>query len=94
MWVCVYGPDKREQPNGRRAASKSKSGSGARWAVSSRRDWVKRRSTCANGGFDIDSDRETDSVRGLCRGEVTKATSPNKYTLGEFVSWPDRYVIQ
>jgi hypothetical protein len=50
--------------NGRRAASKSKSGSGARWAVSSLRDWVKRRSTCANGGFDTDNDRETDSVRG------------------------------
>jgi hypothetical protein len=44
--------------NGRRAASKSESGSGARWAVSSLRDWVKRPSTCGNGGFDIDSDRE------------------------------------
>ena len=68
--------------NGRRAASKSKSGSGARWVgVSSLRDWVKRRSTCANGGFDIDSDGETDTVRGHTgRGRYNESNVSRPWT--------------
>jgi hypothetical protein len=78
--------------NGRRAASKSKSGSGARWAVSSLRDWVKVQRTCANGGFDMDNDREMGSVRGYV-WRFNESNVSRRIHSSEFVSWPDRYLM-